>query len=79
MQWGNSRKDRPPYRNECTAGLKEHEGISTDTVHFLMLPPRKNTTRASRYKGLIPVKVPKYRMPVVNRQLFNIACLTRGV
>ena len=45
---------------EHVPGLKEH-GISCDTIHHLMVPPRKNSGRAHRYKGLIDAKIPKKR------------------
>lgn len=38
-------------------GLAEH-GISRDTIHLMMAPPRKGTKREGRYKGLVDARVP---------------------
>lgn len=38
-------------------GLAEH-GISRDTIHLMMAPPRKGTKRAGRYNGLVDARVP---------------------
>lgn len=45
-------------------GLKD-SGISVDTVHRLMLPPRQGTSRAQQLKGLVSAKVPKKRNDAV--------------
>jgi len=37
--------------------LKER-GISRDCIHMLMKPPRRNSTRACRYKELVDARVP---------------------
>ena len=54
-------KDIQNHLLESIPGLKEQGGISLDTIHHLMVPPRKNSTRARRYKKLIDAKVPKKR------------------
>ena len=40
--------------------LKE-VGIQRDTIHFLMAPPRKNSSPSCRYKGLVDARVPTKR------------------
>eukprot|EP00117_Sycon_ciliatum_P043397 scpid28652/ scgid31427/ len=45
-------------------GLKE-AGISVETVHRLMLPPRKGTTRANQFKALVSARVPRKRNDAV--------------
>ena len=42
-------------------GLAEDGGISTDTVHRLTYPPRKNSIQAHRFKKLIAARVPGKR------------------
>ena len=45
---------------KAVPGLSER-GISRDAIHLLMVPPKKNTIRASRYKSLIDARVPGKR------------------
>ena len=42
-------------------GLAESGGISRDAIHQLTTAPRKNTNKASRYKGLIEARIPGKR------------------
>ena len=53
---GVTLRDLKQHLLDTVPGLKEH-GISVDTVHHLMVAPRKNSSRADRYKVLIDVKV----------------------
>ena len=53
---GVTLKDLKQHLLDTVPGLKEH-GISVDTVHHLMVAPRKNSSCADRYKGLIDAKV----------------------
>ena len=56
---------------EVVPGLKQDGGISRDTIHRLTVAPRKNSTRAQRYKGLIDARVPgkqnQYREESLNQ------------
>ncbi len=52
---GVTLKDMKQHLLDNVPGLKEH-GISLDTIHHLMVAPRKNSSRANRYKGLIDAK-----------------------
>ena len=42
---------------DCIPGLKE-KGICLDSIHRLMLPPRRKTIRSSQFKGLVNARVP---------------------
>ena len=53
---GVTLRDLKQHLLDTVPGLKDH-GISVDTVHHLMVAPRKNSSRADRYKGLIDAKV----------------------
>jgi hypothetical protein len=53
---GVTLKDLRQHLLQNIPGLKEH-GISRDTIHHLMVAPRKNSSRADRYKGHIDAKV----------------------
>ena len=53
-------KDIREHLLQHVPGLREH-GISLDTIHHLMVAPRKNSSRSFRYKGLIDAKIPKKR------------------
>ena len=53
-------KDIQEHLLEYVTGLREH-GISRDTVHHLTVAPRKNSTRAERYKGYVNARVPSKR------------------
>ena len=56
---------------ENVSGLTESGGVSRDTIHVMTVAPRKNHTRAKRYKGLIDARVPsksnRYRDKNVNQ------------
>ena len=54
---GVSLKQIREYVMNEVPGLRD-KGISRDTIHFLLAPPRKNTIRAERYKSLIDARVP---------------------
>ena len=53
---GVTLKDLQQHLLDHVPGLKEH-GISRDTLHHLMVVPKKNSSRAYRYKGYIDAKV----------------------
>ena len=53
---GVTLRDLKQHLLDTVPGLKDH-GISVDTVHHLMVAPRKNSSHADRYKGLIDAKV----------------------
>ena len=53
---GVTLKDLQQHLQDNIPGLKEH-GISRDTIHHFMVAPRKNSSRADRYKGHIDAKV----------------------
>lgn len=46
-------------RKHLIANIPGLEDISMDTIHQLLVPPRKKSSRALRYKCLIEVQVPK--------------------
>jgi hypothetical protein len=53
---GVTLKDLQQQLIDNVPGLKQH-GISRDTIHHLMVAPKKNSSRADRYKGHIDAKV----------------------
>lgn len=53
--FGVSLEDIRKHLLKMVPGLKV---ISRDTVHRLMLPPRKNTLQAKKYKGIVNGRVP---------------------
>ena len=46
-------------RNHVLATIPELVDISTDTIHRLMVAPKKSTIAAARYRGLVQARVPK--------------------
>ena len=57
---GVSLRDLQCHLLDKVPGLKE-KGISLDTIHHLMVAPKKNSGRAGRYKGLVDAKIAKKR------------------
>ena len=57
---GVSLSDVREHLLKVVPGL-EARGIGRDAVHFLLVPPRKNSTRACRYKGPVDAKIPRKR------------------
>ena len=58
---GVSLRDIQKHLLASVPGLSEGGGISLDAIHHLTTAPRKNSSRARRYKGLIDVRVPGKR------------------
>lgn len=46
-------KDIQEHLLENLSGLRESGGIPCDTIYVMTVAPRKNHTRAKRYKGFI--------------------------
>ena len=53
---GVTLKDIQEHLLENVSGLRESGGISRDTIHVMPVAPKKNHSRAKRYKGLIDAK-----------------------
>ena len=71
---GVTLKDIQEHLLENESGLRESGDISRDTIHIMTVAPRKNHTRAKRYKGHIDARVPgkrnQYRKENVNQLFF---------
>ena len=57
---GVALKDLQQHLLQNVPGLKEH-GISRDTIHHLMIPPRKSNRQSIRYAGVIDAKISRKR------------------
>ena len=66
-------------RKHVIENIPELEEIGTDTIHRLMVAPRKNTLQAKRYKGLVEVRVPKTGRNMITAKITktSISCLPK--
>ena len=56
---GVSLKDIQEHVIQNVPGLKEAGGVKIDALHQLFIAPRKHSSRAFRYKGLVNTRVPR--------------------
>ena len=57
---GVSLKDLQKHLLQNVPGLREH-GISRDTIHHLMIPPRKLNRQSIRYAEVIDARISRKR------------------